>query len=354
MYTSRERLWRKRSLRTALLLLFIAVVHLLYTSNAHGLSASLAFCHPYAAAPATRRVAGDEPDSMTLLPHIPPKIWQISISPGSTSGTPARVPAHVSEWLSLHPSFAYTIVDNTGALAILSRLQQLLSTSRRRRGCDAPTLDTTAVPSELVPLYDLISRPVMRADFMRYAVLALEGGVYSDSDTYPVRPLREWAPEGTRDGVGLIVGIEADAQPPIAGTFYPVQLGQWTIAGAKGHPVFWRMLRRVLVEVQTRAEAKDDQAVEGQQTMAPSFTNADILKVSGPAGWTEELYGYMSDVTATEVTWQNLTGLRDPTMFGDVLVLPIDGFATGLSHSGASLQNSDATMVRHEFAGSWK
>ncbi|KAK2009484.1 hypothetical protein LZ32DRAFT_537750 [Colletotrichum eremochloae] len=257
-------------------------------------------------------------------------------------------------WLSLHPSFTYTIIDNDGALAIVSRLQQLLLTSRRKRDCEAKMLHSVAAPLELTTLYDLISRPVIRADFMRYAVLALEGGVYSDSDTYPVLPLRDWVPQGLRNSVQLIVGIEADSQPPVEGTTYPVQLGQWTIAGAKGHPIFWRMLRRVLVEVQRRTKANHMEAIDGQQNIPLLFTNDDILRVSGPAGWTEELYEYVSSVTATEFTWRNLTGLAHPTLFGDVLVLPIDGFATGVPHSGASMENGNATMVRHQFSGSWK
>ncbi|KAK2028149.1 hypothetical protein LX32DRAFT_498704, partial [Colletotrichum zoysiae] len=270
------------------------------------------------------------------LPHIPPKIWQIFISSDtSDSSIPTNIPIHVPKWLSLHPFFAYTIIDNFGALAI------------------AKMLHSINMPLDLIPLYNQISRPVMRADFMRYAVLALEGGVYSDSDTYPLFPLRDWVPQGLRNNVRLIVGIEADSQPPVPGTTYPVQFGQWTIAGAKGHPIFWRMLRRVLVEVQNRTKGDNMTAIDGKQNIL-SFTDNDILRISGPAGWTEELFEYMSIVTATEVTWRNLTGLTDPVLFGDVLVLPIDGFTTGVPHSGASLENGNATMVRHLFSGSWK
>ncbi|KAK1973234.1 nucleotide-diphospho-sugar transferase, partial [Colletotrichum cereale] len=272
------------------------------------------------------------------LPHIPPKIWQIFISSDNKdSSIPTNIPIYVPKWLSLHPSFAYTIIDNSGALAIVS----------------PKMLHSIDMPLELTPLYDQISRPVMRADFMRYAILALEGGVYSDSDTYPLFPLRDWVPQGLRNNVRLIVGIEADSQPPIPGTTYPVQFGQWTIAGAKGHPIFWRMLRRVLVEVENRTKGDNFRAIDGKQKIL-SFTNNDILRISGPAGWTEELFEYMSIVTATEVTWRNLTGLTDPVLLGDVLVLPIDGFTTGVGHSGASLENGNATMVRHQFSGSWK
>ena len=40
---------------------------------------------------------------------------------------------------------------------------------------------------------------------------------------------------------------------------------------------------------------------------------------------------------------------------GDVLVLPIDGFATGGTHSGAARGWAlDNAMTRHLFSGSWR
>ncbi|KAK2010236.1 glycosyltransferase sugar-binding region DXD domain-containing protein-containing protein, partial [Colletotrichum eremochloae] len=206
---------------------------------------------------------------------------------------------------------------------------------------------------DLVQLYDAIPRPVMQADLARYAILAVEGGVYSDLDTSPLHSVPHWAPEELRNRTRLIVGIEADAQPPIPGTSFPVQLTQWTFASAKGHPVLWRMIRRVMSEMRRQIEEAEgtENEKEGPKVV---FSDDDVLRVSGPAGWTEEIYEYLSEVTATEFTWKNLTGLKTPTLFDDVLVLPINGFATGLGHSGSSVSDVDETMVRHFFSKSWR
>jgi alpha 1,6-mannosyltransferase len=37
-----------------------------------------------------------------------------------------------------------------------------------------------------------------------------------------------------------------------------------------------------------------------------------------------------------------------------VLILPIDGFATGVPHSGASGDTVEASLVRHQFKGAWR
>ena len=50
----------------------------------------------------------------------------------------------------------------------------------------------------------------------------------------------------------------------------------------------------------------------------------------------------------------NLTGLKSPRLFGDVLVLPIDAFASGVPHSGASPFGSGEAFVTHQFQGSWR
>ncbi|KAF6793371.1 initiation-specific alpha-mannosyltransferase [Colletotrichum sojae] len=198
----------------------------------------------------------------------------------------------------------------------------------------------------------------MRADFIRYVLTFLEGGVYSDTDTAPVRPLLEWVPEEFRNKTRLIVGVEADSQPPVPGTKYPVQLGQWTFAAAKGQPVLWRMIQRVLNEVAERLRAeKALEKTQPERHLGPNtvdFSDSDVLTVSGPIGWTEEICGYLSEMTQSDFTWENLTDIRRPRMFADVLVLPIDGFATGVPHSGASITQGNETKVMHYFTASWK
>lgn len=261
-------------------------------------------------------------------PHIPPKIWQISL-PFLTPNV--MTTESITSFITHSPSHSYTALDADGANALLGRV-----------AAEHP------VYTNIRALYDAIPRIVMRADFLRYLALAMEGGVYSDADTVMVRGLAHWVPEEFRDRTRLIVGIEADSGRDgdvIPGTAYRVQFCQWTLAGAVAHPVFWKMVDRILGSV-----------VEHEADGGRSFSDRDVLEVGGPVGWTKIVYEYLSLSVGSEVTWADLTGLREPKLFGDVLVLPIDAFATGVWHSGASKvgANKDGTLVLHSFKGSWK
>ncbi|KAF3760806.1 family 32 glycosyltransferase, partial [Cryphonectria parasitica EP155] len=222
------------------------------------------------------------------------------------------------------PSHTYSILDKQGAVALVDHV--------------AATYPGYA---NIRQLFDAIPRTVIRADFLRFLLLAVEGGVYSDSDTLMVRPLADWVPDGLKDRTRLIVGIEADAgrhSMLIKGTSHRVQFCQWTLAGAPGHPALWAMVDRVL-----------------ERTAAvKTFSDAEVLDLGGPAGWTEVVFEHLRKETGTVVTWENMTGMREPRLFGDTLVLPIDGFATGVPHSGSSQDWTDMTMVQHMFFGGWK
>lgn len=188
----------------------------------------------------------------------------------------------------------------------------------------------------------------MRADFLRYLILATKGGLYSDADTVMMRAMADWVPEPYNNRTKLIVGIEVDAGREgdlVAATKYRVQFCQWTMAGIAGHPVFWRMVDRILKSVEVHETAGSH-----------SFSDWEVLEIGGPVGWSEVLYDYLSDATGEKITWDTVTGLKKAELMEDVLVLPIDGFATGVGHSGASKigENSEGTMVVHSFKGSWQ
>ena len=189
-------------------------------------------------------------------------------------------------------------------------------------------------------------RRVLRADFLRYLLLAIEGGVYSDIDTELLKPIHEWVPDEFKMKTRLVVGLEADQSPPVAGTTYEVQFCQWTLAGAAGHEALWMMVERILSRIKERPFHDPPEDV--------NYSNDEVLDITGPAGWTEVVFEYLNSVVDEPVTWKNLTGMREPRMYGDVLILPINAFATGVPHSGASEEIVDDSFVKHQFAGAWR
>lgn len=269
------------------------------------------------------------------LPHIPSRIWQIYLA-----FAPDAVKTEtISSFVSQSPSSTYSVLDIDGANALVDHVTKNYPGYERLRS-----------------LFDSMSRTVVRADFLRFLVLAVQGGVYSDSDTTMVRPLKDWVPEEYKSRTKLIVGLEADAggrDDLIGGTSHRVQFCQWTMAGAQDHPAFWGMVDRVLDRVAEKVAESEQRA----NSKGPAFSNHDVLGMGGPAGWTEVLYQHISKQAGREVTWEDLTGMREPKLFGDTLVLPIDGFATGVPHSGATYPAQNYTkdaMVLHHFSGGWK
>lgn len=83
-------------------------------------------------------------------------------------------------------------------------------------------------------------------------------------------------------------------------------------------------------------------------------SNQDILFASGPVKWSQEVLAYLSFSTGTEVTYRNFTGLTEHTLVGDVMIMPIKAFATGLVSSGGGSEITEKTLLRYQFLGSWK
>jgi alpha 1,6-mannosyltransferase len=260
-------------------------------------------------------------NSTAVLPNIPPRIWQIY-----TPFVPSKIPTELTlTWMMHSPSYIYSILDDEGSRAMIQRLSTM----------GGPHL------TDAVKVFDSTERWMLRGDLMRYVLLATKGGIYADADVEMVKPLSEWVPEQWRDQVRLIVGVEADEEPPVPGTTYPVQFATWTVAGSPGHPIFWTMIERILHKLRTWPNGVE-------------ITDDDILKLTGPAGWTEVIFSYLTEISGQNVTNKDVTGMREPRLFGDTLVLPIDGFTTGVGHSGSSPSNARWTMVRHHFSGSWR
>ena len=62
----------------------------------------------------------------------------------------------------------------------------------------------------------------------------------------------------------------------------------------------------------------------------------------------------MSEMTGTHIDYRNITGMTEARLFGDVLVLPIDGFGTGQPHSNSGKNATANAYIRHMWKGSWK
>ncbi|KAL1970287.1 hypothetical protein VTN77DRAFT_5447 [Rasamsonia byssochlamydoides] len=224
--------------------------------------------------------------------------------------------------------------------------------------------------------FSSLAANVERADVFRIMVANYIGGIYGDVDTYPLRSPATWIvpsdlmpwydPEtgvsyNSTGPVKAIFGLEADCPPDSdsywrMGYTHPVQLTQWALASAPGHPVLLRFMDNLsfrLQEVANRhgGNLSSPSAFRELQRLDPLvLTGPDALTVSAQS-WLEESAG---------LRWNALTGLHDggkSKLVDDVMILPITGFSPGRGLYGnmgsKPITDPDARLL-HRAQGSWK
>ncbi|GAA5963727.1 hypothetical protein JCM3765_006828 [Sporobolomyces pararoseus] len=214
--------------------------------------------------------------------------------------------------------------------------------------------------------WDRLETPaVLRSDFWRYLVLAVEGGVYADTDVECMKPVEEWGldidwegrPPADYEPPSCIVGVEADVGDRRDWAKYwprPLQFSQWTMASTRGHPIMLDAVRRV-VEQALAPVPKDNKPVS-------------VMERTGPGLFTDSVLAYLQVKYRKNWTnFQNLglegwrfhhgkhdKGKMSSEGWGDVKVLQITGFSPGIGHMGAENKEHPAAMASHYFAGSWR
>ncbi|GAA5996878.1 glycosyltransferase family 32 protein [Rhodotorula paludigena] len=225
----------------------------------------------------------------------------------------------------------------------------------------------------VVRAWERLAEPaVLRSDFWRYLVLAVEGGVYADTDVQCLQAVERWGddvswkgerPEGYA-APSLVVGVEADVGNRHDWHSWwprPLQISQWTMASARGHPVLLDTVRRI---VESALLPDDEQPKSVMEKTGPGpFTDAVLsylaVQYRKPWGTLRGLdsdgYRFRASVDAPALVSSGSRRDRRPKeRWGDVKVLSITGFSPGVGHMGAHDRNHPAAMAFHAFAGSWR
>mmetsp|Transcript_5909 Transcript_5909/g.19017 ORF Transcript_5909/g.19017 Transcript_5909/m.19017 type:complete len:298 (-) Transcript_5909:436-1329(-) len=183
--------------------------------------------------------------------------------------------------------------------------------------------------------------PVLKADFFRYLAILAHGGVYSDADTDVLKPVANWSRPFDPSQVGAIVGIESDSiGRKDWKRWFPreMQISQWTFAARPGHPILHDVVNRVLV--------KSDAMLA-----LPELNDTSVMEWTGPGVFTDAVLDYLA--TELHVDWRTeLHRLRQPKLFGDVLVLSTTGFSPGMFGRSESVLHPQA-LAEHLFYGTW-
>ena len=260
------------------------------------------------------------------LEPIPQQIWQVFFNYSPFE----RLTESVDSWVSSNLGFTYTLISDEGANQFVERHYH-----------DRPKILHTFLDLKL---------EVFRADLLRYMLLESEGGYYSDVDTTVRKPIAEWIPSQFRAQTRAIVGIEYDQldnEAPSHGFEERISLCQWTLVASKGHPMF----RAVVEDVVDRL---NELALQQGVTVAEvQIDDPHVISITGTTVFTHTVMKFLSAAVGDEVTYKNLTGLKQPRLFGDILIMPVDAFATGQPHSGTS-PTEEGALVRHQWKMSWR
>jgi alpha 1,6-mannosyltransferase len=212
-------------------------------------------------------------------------------------------------------------------------------------------------------------KPVLKADFFRYLIVYIRGGIYSDIDTVNLKPISSWVSSQSEiynqtNNPGLIVGIEADPDFKGWSKYYArrLQFVQWTLQGKSGHPALRELIARITEITLFRAENELMDEVLGKDA------GDDIMNWTGPGIWTDTIFQYLNELFQSDeyfnhktwdnyhtyFDWRTFTHLQKPIVVRDVAILPITSFSPGIKRMGAGGVEHELAYVQHQFKGSWK
>ncbi|KAJ6107814.1 hypothetical protein N7523_009137 [Penicillium sp. IBT 18751x] len=266
---------------------------------------------------------------------FPAYIWQTwKYTPAST-WFEERLRDSEASWTELHPGFTHEVIPDDTQRHLIWYLYG-------------------SVP-DVFEAYDAMPLPVMKADFFRYLVLLARGGIYSDIDTFALKPAHYWLPEELdRSTVGFIVGIEADPDRPDWHEWYSrrLQFCQWTIVSKPGHPILRDMVAYVTEEALR---------MKRLGILKSGKMDKTIMEFTGPGAWTDAVFRYFNnpeyfDIKPGDknVTYEDFSGQKVHRKVGDTVVLPITSFSPGVGQMGAGSTDDEMAFVKHNFGGTWK
>ena len=263
----------------------------------------------------------DKYDRLATNSNWTHNIWQSSKLPAEKHSEDERKLTRT--WADLNPTYRHEMV-----------------THERMQGYVEDNFKDT-VP-ELKILYDETTDYMMRTDVLRYLVLLKDGGIYNDLDVECLEPIDTWIPDEYKGKAGVVVGIENDFEKE-DGT-HVLGLVVWTMMAKPNQP-FVRFVLDRLMENMANVTAE-------QQA---GLSTHDLMDITGPAATSVSFMKYASMVTKTEVSYLNFTGMTEPKMVGEVLVLPIWAFGAQHQVAKAGLEEqAGRVLVKHWFAGTWK
>lgn len=225
-------------------------------------------------------------------------------------------------------------------------------------------------------VWDNMPRFILKVDLLRYLLVLLEGGTWSDMDTVPLMHRQDWAnnavpisalldptsSSNTTEPVRFVVGIEND---PNENYYFrnvlerwrllplnrhrPMQFVQWTLHGAPNHPILLDVVRRVLqassvyqahvIEWQREAQAEGWGWKEEADSYRQAQADARERPMSSP--WEHARYSWKWQAGRWRLGWNTLSveEWTGPAVFTDATFSYL--------FAAAGVRPGDLTLLKH-------
>ena len=260
--------------------------------------------------------------------EFPKRLWQTSHI-RSISAYDWQLRDSVDSWAGLNPEYRYELLTYATSQAYVH--------------------ETFPNQPNIIRTFINIQSSILRSNLVRFLALLAEGGVYSDIDTRALKPISSWIPDEHEAHTNMVLGLEVDDDSPEALRLYgslwpnPFLFCGSTIMSKPGHPILEEMVEGILSRISALAVR------EGSNIADLKLRYEDIESISGLAVFTEAVFQYLSSVTGTQVSKANFTGITEPKRIADVLVMPINAFASGKAHSNSGSAQDPTALVQHFF-----
>lgn len=266
--------------------------------------------------------------------HFPRKIWQTwKVDPLKFEERDHNV---AQSWIAKNPDYRYEVLTDQNDMAYVE-------THFGPDGLNRP---------DIVYVYRELTARIIKADLLRYMIMYIEGGLYTDIDVEALRPVNQFIPPRWKEkDVDMVVGIEID-QPEFAA--HPV-LGskcksfcQWTFMCKPKLPVMLKLIENIIVWLR---------GVALQQGVPISEVKLDfdqVISGTGPSAFTNAILDDIEKRTGQKVSWDEFHNMQESNLVGGVLVLTVEAFAAGQGHSDSGSHDTKQALVKHHYhASGW-
>lgn len=123
-----------------------------------------------------------------------------------------------------------------------------------------------------------------------------------------------------------------------------------SVAAVPGHRLFRRMVENVVTRLEDLCALKNTTIDELEMTAI------EIMNSTATALWSETIFHELQLIDPSLKEPLDLSGMKESRLYGDIMVLPIDGIGSGVPHSGSTHDGTipEIAIVQHHFHGSWR